>query len=497
MHILNCLFNPCPKPVIHLKQENRQDKKVSSLFSNFAQSVKRFFFCANIPNEVIPLKEFPKQEKSKYLNLLEKNTILLSRDLSVGEVDAIRDIYETLGKSENLDVINKYVQILTQHKRQLLKEAREKGSFVKKEIQLSKNQSIKLLRPIFVTRTSIEPIYKKHKPGIENERKKGKDQPKGKGAEGVVWATGAKYAVKRILYKDRDPEEILNAIQDLKREAMYLKKMYPDLEIEYVEYEGKHGPRALLRMPKMDQDFEIESEREDLSPDQVLEYIQQIAEMLTSLKQKSIVHRDLKPKNILMKDQKLFLFDYGLADKESPEGSPLYLTPESIEVLFRDQDEKEMPAFSMDMYAAGMVLISLIYQTHPFFEIMNLPHENFLKVSYLTFKGFQKTKNQESWVDEKLKLTEKQSNRAIQQLIKKMVHLDPKKRLSPEEMIAFFNAHKQQIRGEIVEIKEELTQARQAILEKQLLKKANRAKEEALSDDESDDELGDTTVINS
>jgi len=105
-------------------------------------------------------------------------------------------------------------------------------------------------------------------------------------------------------------------------------------------------------------------------PEEAIDIVIQVADILNSCRRHGIVHRDLKPSNIMFTaDGKLKLTDFGIARPEGDEathltatgmtvGTPFYISPEAAqghEVTWRS-----------DMYSLGCTLYRLLFGRMPY-----------------------------------------------------------------------------------------------------------------------------------
>ncbi len=97
----------------------------------------------------------------------------------------------------------------------------------------------------------------------------------------------------------------------IQREAAFLAKL-----------NGRHAPRLIK---KGDDWLEMEHCGVELNASNLpTDWLEQSAAISAVLKQVGIIHRDIKQGNVLVKDQKLYLIDFGWAiwEKEPPYQSP-------------------------------------------------------------------------------------------------------------------------------------------------------------------------------
>lgn len=107
-----------------------------------------------------------------------------------------------------------------------------------------------------------------------------------------------------------------------------------------------------------------------LNPEEAIEIVIQVADILNSCRRHGIVHRDLKPSNVMFTaESKLKLTDFGIARPEGDEatqltatgmtvGTPYYISPEAAqghEVTWRS-----------DMYSLGCTLYRLLFGRMPY-----------------------------------------------------------------------------------------------------------------------------------
>ena len=91
----------------------------------------------------------------------------------------------------------------------------------------------------------------------------------------------------------------------------------------------------------------------------------QIAQAILYLEHEHLIHRDVKPENILIKNGKYKLADFGFCTNASKNdngliGSPLYMAPESL--------GNYTYTIKNDVYGLGVTLFELVTRKVPFFD---------------------------------------------------------------------------------------------------------------------------------
>ena len=144
---------------------------------------------------------------------------------------------------------------------------------------------------------------------------------------------------------------------------------------------------------------------------------------------RNIVHRDLKAENLLLENESdeanLKLIDFGVSCEffkgtkmKETLGTPYYIAPE---VLLQSYDEK------CDIWSAGVILYILLCGYPPFNGDSDKEILEAVKEANLTFCSRFKCKSVEEWqsITKKAKI-----------LIKKMLTLNPKKRISAQDALS-------------------------------------------------------------
>jgi len=113
---------------------------------------------------------------------------------------------------------------------------------------------------------------------------------------------------------------------------------------------------------------ELIRERKQLSPDQALRFLAQIASAVEFAHERHIVHRDLKPQNIMINHLgNIKVMDFGIARATTSEtlqvskkvlGSVAYLSPEQAKGTYSDERS--------DLYSLGIVFYEMVTGRTPF-----------------------------------------------------------------------------------------------------------------------------------
>lgn len=227
--------------------------------------------------------------------------------------------------------------------------------------------------------------------------------------------TGETRAVK-IVYKlhvnEKDQEKIMKEISILKKiDHPFIVKVYEyfqDHKFIYIVMELVPGGELFIKI----QEIQRFSER------QAAQLFFKLMSAVNYLHSQSIVHRDLKPENIMLDDENsIKLIDFGTAREFVPggkmkncHGTPYYIAPE---VLSENYNEK------CDIWSCGVILFILLTGTPPFNghndeAILASVREAVVPVDILDSAGVSSL---------------------AKDLISKMLHKNPKRRLSANEVL--------------------------------------------------------------
>ena len=226
--------------------------------------------------------------------------------------------------------------------------------------------------------------------------------------------TGQPVAIKILdktkIAKLEDKERINKEIQIMKKINHFnITKLYTIIDTKYIIYliqeyvQGKELNDYLYNKGK-------------LTEPEACKIFHQIISGLSYLHYIGIVHRDFKPENILLtNDNKILkIIDFGLGNMykkgqllKTGCGSPCYIPPEMIK-------EEEYDGAKSDIWSAGIILYLMLCGHLPFYEEDNqLMYKKIIEGQYTI----------PQYLSEEAK-----------DIIKKILEIDPKKRLNFEEI---------------------------------------------------------------
>ena len=217
-----------------------------------------------------------------------------------------------------------------------------------------------------------------------------------------------KIVEKARISKIEDKERINREISILKKVNHYnIAKLYQVVETKLIIY--------LIQEYIQGKDFlEYLNKKKKLIETEACKFFHQIISGLEYLHQCGIAHRDFKPENIILtnNNQLLKIIDFGLSNTykdgqllKTGCGSPCYVPPEMI------KEEKYNGALT-DIWSAGVILYLMLCGNLPFYDDDNeILYEKILSGQYLT----------PDYLSEDAK-----------DILKKILEIDPKKRINFE-----------------------------------------------------------------
>jgi serine/threonine protein kinase len=99
----------------------------------------------------------------------------------------------------------------------------------------------------------------------------------------------------------------------------------------------------------------------------IIYFMEQLIDILILLHDYNIIHNDIKPLNILIKNNKLKIIDFGMAEDNDIQssyisGSPLYMNLEKF---------MGRKSFDSDLWSIKLIFFELVYKKHPFIKVSN------------------------------------------------------------------------------------------------------------------------------
>ncbi|KAG8147029.1 hypothetical protein E2320_014098 [Naja naja] len=184
-------------------------------------------------------------------------------------------------------------------------------------------------------------------------------------------STGVFYAAKSIKVRKRKGSRLGLDREQVEREVCILQQLqHPNIMRLYDVFANQAEMVLILELILGGELFDFIAEKELLSEDEAIEFLQQILLGLAYMHALRIAHFDLKPENImlLVKDApnpKIKIIDFGLAQKleegvayKSLCGTPQYIAPEVINY--------EALSTATDMWSIGVITYILLSGMSPF-----------------------------------------------------------------------------------------------------------------------------------
>lgn len=224
-----------------------------------------------------------------------------------------------------------------------------------------------------------------------------------------------KFAIKTL------KKDLINdhALQSLIEEVSILRELdHPNIVKYFETYEDNHYMHIVMEYIPGENLFKVVTNRKynSFCEKNAAEILTYLFKAVLFLHKNNIVHRDIKPENILFsmpgKYQSLKLIDFGLSASRRTKdkyrvGSPYYMSPEMLDGKY---------SFASDNWSIGIILFVMMTGCYPFTG--KDQNEVFDKIK----KGVY---------DKKL-LERQKISEEVKDLIKKLLVLDEKRRLSIE-----------------------------------------------------------------
>ena len=218
----------------------------------------------------------------------------------------------------------------------------------------------------------------------------------------------------KILHKNRIKGK--ENLERIMREIKILKSLnHPNLLKLYQIIEDTQRYFLVTEYANGGELFDLIVRKKRLTENDASIFFIQLISALEYLKKNNISHRDIKPENLLIKNNKeLILIDFGLSAQfeqnkllSTPCGSPCYAAPEMLL-------NPRYNGLISDIWSCGVVLYAMVCGYLPYEE------ENSEKL-------YQKIFSSKLEIPDRISLQ-------CKDLIKKMLEVDPKKRITLEEI---------------------------------------------------------------
>ncbi|XP_014611184.1 PREDICTED: phosphorylase b kinase gamma catalytic chain, skeletal muscle/heart isoform isoform X2 [Polistes canadensis] len=244
--------------------------------------------------------------------------------------------------------------------------------------------------------------------------------------------TGIEYAAKIIDISNESPEG--HTMKDATlQEVQILRKVagHPYIIELHDVFESSTFIFLIFELCKNGELFDYLTSVVTLSEKKTRYIMRQVFEGVLHVHNQGIVHRDLKPENILLDDNlNVKITDFGFARMLKPGdilsdlcGTPGYLAPEVLKCNMFENAEGY--GFEVDVWACGVIMFTLLVGCPPFWHRKQMVMLRNIMEGKYSFTSPE-------WAD----ITE-----APKDLIKKLLVVDPKKRISIKEALehSFFH----------------------------------------------------------
>ena len=243
----------------------------------------------------------------------------------------------------------------------------------------------------------------------------------GKGTFGKVKLALHKPTKEQVAIKILEKSKIKTKrdLERIEKEIKYLKMFNnPNIIKIYQIKEDEKNFYIVMEYVQGGELFNYIVANKHLDENEASFFYSQIIHIIQEIHKHKICHRDMKPENLLLTQNKTIkLIDFGLSNEyedllETPCGSPCYASPEIIQ-------GKKYSGVAIDLWASGIILFSMLCGYLPFDDKDNeVLFRKILKCKY----DFPKNK--------KYNISDNAKD-----LIRKILTVDPKKRITLEEIL--------------------------------------------------------------
>jgi phosphorylase kinase gamma subunit len=239
--------------------------------------------------------------------------------------------------------------------------------------------------------------------------------------------TGKAYAAK-IIDLSNDSGEGISAKEATKQEVAILRHVaghHYIIELQDV-FESPTFIFLVFELCKNGELFDYLTSVVTLSEKKTRYIMRQVLEGVAHVHSRSIVHRDLKPENILLDDNlNVKITDFGFARKlaEGEQvhelcGTPGYLAPETLRCNM--MEDAPGYSFEVDIWACGVIMYTLLVGCPPFWHRKQMVMLRNIMEGKYSFSSPE-------WAD---------ISEPPKDLIRRLLVVDPKQRISIQEALA-------------------------------------------------------------
>lgn len=201
-------------------------------------------------------------------------------------------------------------------------------------------------------------------------------QKLGQGGIGAVYRahdrlTGLDVALKQLHMNSLSLQAVRSATQTddpllaIANEFQVMASLRHPHIVSVYDYGFDTRGQPYFTMTLLDDAVSITDAANDLPFDAQIGLLVQVLQALAYIHRRGLLHRDLKPSNVLVKNNHVYVVDFGLAQEHGtkPEYAPVagtiaYMAPE----LFHDAPASQ----SADLYALGIIAYEIFAGKHPF-----------------------------------------------------------------------------------------------------------------------------------